>query len=84
MKNYTHFIGGDWVAAKSGDTFQNANPADTRETVAEYAAGGVEDAVAAIEAASAAFGEWSGMTPVARGRVLSKTAEILATRKAAS
>ena len=83
MNNYTNFIGGEWVAAKSGETFQNVNPADTREVVAEYAAGGAEDATAAIDAAQAAFAGWAGMTPVARGRVLSKTAEILATRKQA-
>ncbi|MFT5031343.1 MAG: acyl-CoA reductase-like NAD-dependent aldehyde dehydrogenase [Candidatus Binatia bacterium] len=82
MNKYTNFIGGEWIAAKSGDTFQNVNPADTRETVAEYAASSAEDAVAAIDAASAAFAQWSGMTPVARGRVLSKAAEILAPRKA--
>ncbi len=81
MKNYTNFIGGEWVAAKSGETFQNVNPADTRETVAEYAAGAAEDAAAAINAAQAAFAAWAGMTPVARGRILSKTAEILASRK---
>lgn len=82
MKNYTNFIDGEWIAAKSGDTFQNVNPADNREAVAEYAASGAEDAVAAIDAASAAFCQWSAKTPVARGRLLSETAEILATRKA--
>ncbi len=81
MNKYTNFIGGEWAAAKSGETFQNSNPADTREVVAEYAAGGAEDAAAAIEAAQAAFAGWAGMTPVARGRILSKTGEILSSRK---
>src|SRR5207253_10982041 len=38
-------------------------------------------AVAAIEAAKQAYGAWAGMTPVARGRILSKTSQILETRK---
>ena len=36
MRTYQNFIGGEWVAAKSGQTFQNQNPADTREAVAIY------------------------------------------------
>ena len=44
MKQYQNFINGEWVAAASGDTFTNHNPADTREAVAEYAKGGTADA----------------------------------------
>ena len=36
----------------------------------------------AIEAAAAAFPGWAATTPVARGRVLSKTSQILESRKA--
>jgi hypothetical protein len=82
MKTYSNFINGDWVPAKSGQTFQNSNPADTREIVAQYPLSGREDAVAAIDASKAAFGQWSGTTPVARGRVLSKASQILEPRKA--
>ena len=68
MRTYSHFIGGEWVAARPGQTFRNSNPADTRETVAEYPSGQKEDAQAAIQAAQKAFPSWSAMTPVARGR----------------
>ena len=40
MQIHHNFIGGDWVPAQSGDTIQNLNPADTRETVAQYARSG--------------------------------------------
>jgi 2,5-dioxopentanoate dehydrogenase len=82
MRTYQNFIGGEWAGAKSGQTFQNQNPADTRETVAAYAASGSDDARAAVEAAAAAFPGWAAQTPVARGRVLSKTSQILESRKA--
>ncbi len=82
MRTYQNFIGGEWVAAKSGKTHRNANPADTREIVAEYPLSGKEDAVAAIGAAKNAYAGWAGMTPVARGRVLSKASQILEARKA--
>src|SRR5262245_42674326 len=82
MRTYQNFIGGEWLAAKSGKTFQNTNPADTREVVAQYPLSGKEDAVAAIAAAQQAFAGWSAMTPIARGRILSKTSQILELRKA--
>ena len=82
MRTYQNFIGGEWVAAKSGQTFKNLNPADTREFVAEYPVSGKEDAAEAIGAARAAAPAWGAMTSVARGRVLSKTSQILESRKA--
>jgi 2,5-dioxopentanoate dehydrogenase len=82
MRNYQNFIGGKWVGAKSGKTFQNRNPADTREVVAEYPSSGSDEARAAIDAACGAFPAWAAQSPVARGRVLSKASQILESRKA--
>ena len=82
MRTYQNFIGGEWLAAKSGQTFQNSNPADTREVVAEYPLSGKDDTTAAIAAAKAAFPAWAATTPPARGRILSKTSQILEARKA--
>ena len=82
MRTYQNFIGGEWVNATSGKTFTNQNPADTREPVASYQQSGQADAVAAINAAQAAFAGWSAMTPVARGRVLSKASQLLEAKKA--
>jgi acyl-CoA reductase-like NAD-dependent aldehyde dehydrogenase len=81
VRKYLNFIGGEWVGARSGKTYQNHNPADTREVVAEYASGGREDAQDAIQAALKAFPGWAATTPVARGRILSKTSQILESRK---
>jgi aldehyde dehydrogenase (NAD+) len=81
MRQYQNFIAGEWVSAKSGKTYRNNNPADTRESVAEYALSGAEEAQAAIDAAKMAFGGWSAMTAVARGRVMSKTSQVLESRK---
>lgn len=81
MRSYQNFIGGDWVPAKSGQTVQNVNPADTREVVAQYPLSGKEDAVAAIDATKKAYPGWAAMTSVARGRILSKASQILESRK---
>jgi aldehyde dehydrogenase (NAD+) len=81
MRTYQNFIGGDWATATSGQNYRNVNPADTREVVAEYPASGKDDAVAAIDAAQKAYAGWAAMTPVARGRILSKGSQILESRK---
>ena len=81
MRTYLNLIDGEWRGATSGKTLQNPNPADTREIVAEYPASGKEDTSAAIEASKKSFPAWSAMTPVARGRILSKASQILESRK---
>jgi aldehyde dehydrogenase (NAD+) len=82
MRTYQNLIGGDWIPARSGQTSQTLNPADTREAVAQYPLGGREDAAAAIEAARKAFPAWAATTPVARGRILSKASQVLESRRA--
>jgi len=82
MRNYSNFIGGEWTGARSGQTFKNFNPADNRELVAEYPLSGKDDAIAAVAAAKAAFPTWAATTPPARGRILSKTSQLLEARKA--
>jgi aldehyde dehydrogenase (NAD+) len=82
MLTYQNFIGGEWVNAKSGKTFQNQNPADTREVVAQYPSSSGDEARQAIDAAVASFPGWAATTSVTRGRVLSKASQILESRKA--
>src|SRR2546428_2813072 len=82
MRTYQNFIGGEWAGAKSGQSYQNVNPADAREVVAEYPASAKDDAVAAIDAAKKAYAVWAATTPVARGRILSKASHLLESRKA--
>src|SRR5262249_50637380 len=73
---------GEWVPAKTGKTFKNLNPADAREFVAEYPSSSREDAADGIRAAQKSFPAWVALTPVARGRILSKTSQALEARKA--
>jgi succinate-semialdehyde dehydrogenase / glutarate-semialdehyde dehydrogenase len=52
------YIGGEWRAASGGRTFGVTDPA-TGEVVKEIADAGVEDGVAALDAACEAFPSWS-------------------------
>lgn len=81
MQRYQNFIDGDWKSAKSGETYQTNDPADSRQVVGEYPRSGRDDAALAVEAAQRAFAGWSGQTAVARGRILSKASVILESRK---
>ena len=57
-KVYKNFIGGEWVESCTGRTFENLNPADTREVVGIFQKSGKEDVDTAIEAAKQAFKKW--------------------------
>jgi acyl-CoA reductase-like NAD-dependent aldehyde dehydrogenase len=74
-------IGGHEVAAKSGATFERRNPVSGL-TVTRAAAGSVADAIAAVEAAAAAFPAWSSLGPSARRAKLNKAADLLEARAA--
>jgi len=82
MRKYENFIGGEWVNSQAGKRYENVNPADTREKVAEYPLSGSEDTKKAIAAAEKAFAGWSRTTPIARGRILNKASQILESKKA--
>jgi acyl-CoA reductase-like NAD-dependent aldehyde dehydrogenase len=77
---YRQFIGGEWVDAADGETFEDRDPF-TGDVVATVAAGGADDARRAIDAASAAFGAWSATPPAERQRVLLKAADVLEGRQ---
>lgn len=72
-------IGGAWVDAQSGGTWELINPA-TEELIENVAFGGAADAFAAIDSASAAFGAWAALTPFDRGAILERAASLLVER----
>jgi 1-pyrroline dehydrogenase len=71
-----NFIGGSWVDARDGATDEVLNPA-TGEVLAKVPASGAEEIDAAVEAAAAAFDEWSAMTPRGRSERLHKVADAI-------
>ncbi len=71
-------IGGKWVAAKSGKTFETLNPA-TEEVLALVAEGDKADVDEAVKAARKAYeeGKWSKIGPHQRARYLFKIADLI-------
>jgi acyl-CoA reductase-like NAD-dependent aldehyde dehydrogenase len=80
VEPYRCYIGGHWVGASSGRTFDDVEPYSGR-LFARVAAGGRAEAHAAIEAAAAAFPAWSATTPAERARLFFAAAEIVKRRR---
>src|SRR5512146_440737 len=80
-KVFKNFIDGDWVEARTGETFENINPADTREVVGIFQKSGKEDVDSAIEAAKQAFKKWRLVPAPRRAEILYRAAQMLAERK---
>lgn len=68
-------IGGEWVEAKSGATYENINPA-TGEVICKVASAGAEEVDLAVATARRAFEKhWAPMDPTARAALLYKLAD---------
>lgn len=78
--SYLNFIGGDWVPASSGATFENRNPADLTDLIGLFPDGGEADVAAAVEMVSNAWPDWAAKGPEARADVLYKAADIISSR----
>ena len=70
------WIGGKWRKASDGARFDVIDPA-TENTVASVASATVEDAKAAVDAASAAQPGWAEKKPRERGEILRKAFELI-------
>lgn len=77
VKNY---IGGKWLDARSGATFESSNPA-TEELVAVVARSDAGDVNAAVAAARDAYQKWRLTPAPKRGEILFKVAQLLTERK---
>ena len=71
---YDHFIGGEYVAPKKGQYFENPTPV-TGENFTEVARGTAEDVDAALDAAHAAAPKWGKTTVAERANILNKMAD---------
>ena len=84
IEDYRMLIGGAWVAASDGGTFETTNPA-TGKVWATAPEATTEDIDRAVKAAHEACyeGPWARMTPTERGRCLRKLGDLLADRSEA-
>jgi len=70
------WIGGQWRKSSDNERFDVIDPA-TERTIASVASASVDDAKAAIDAASGAFEGWAGRKPRERGEILRKAFDLI-------
>ena len=79
-KNFLNYISGKWVKSKNG-TFENRNPADSREVLGVLPESGADDVEKAVLAAEGAYQEWRLMPPPKRGEIIMKAGLLLQEKK---
>ena len=79
VREYKMLVGGEWLDARSGKTFESTNPYTGRVWATAPEAGD-EDVDAAVRAAREAFddGPWGKMTGTEKARLLRSLADLLA------
>lgn len=71
------FIDNEWIAPQSGATFPTIDPA-TEEPIADVARAGAADVDRAVRAAHRAMqGSWRGVTPLERGKMMFRLADLI-------
>ena len=75
-----NFIGGEWVGADNGETFDSIVPA-TEEVLGSVPRSRAADVDDAVQAAKAAFADWRLVPAPERGNILFRLAELLRANK---
>jgi aldehyde dehydrogenase (NAD+) len=78
---FKNFIDGEWVESSTGETFENRNPANTRDLVGIFQKSNKADVNAAVAAAKRAFARWRLVPAPRRAEIVFRAAEILIERK---
>lgn len=81
VQTYNNYIGGEWMPSKSGKTFENINPADTRELIGHFQDSNEEDVNMAVAAAKEAANSWRLTPAPRRAEILFKAGQLLSERK---
>ncbi|MBI4854998.1 MAG: aldehyde dehydrogenase family protein [Acidobacteria bacterium] len=83
VQTYNNYINGEWIPSKSGKTFENINPADTRELIGCFQDSNEEDVNMAVQAAKEAANSWRLTPAPRRAEILFKAGQLLNERKEA-
>src|SRR5580765_764202 len=79
-RTFQNFIGGEWVDAAPGETFDSTSPANG-DFIGTFPKSGPEDANRAVAAAKEAYSSWRLVPAPKRAEVLYRFAALLTERK---
>jgi alpha-ketoglutaric semialdehyde dehydrogenase len=75
-----NYIGGRWVPAQAGATFERRNPADPSDLIGVFPASTAADAAAAVTAVDTARPAWAKSDPEKRLQLLERAADLIIAR----
>jgi hypothetical protein len=78
---YKNFINGEWVDSRSGNAYENRNPANTDELIGMFVSSTAEDVDLAVDAANLAYKKWRLVPAPKRAEILFAAAELLIEHK---
>jgi alpha-ketoglutaric semialdehyde dehydrogenase len=79
-KTFQNYIGGEWVDAASGETFESTSPANG-EAIGTFPRSSAEDVERAVAAAKTAYEDWRLVPAPRRGEILFRFAQLLTEQK---
>src|SRR3979490_3599763 len=74
---FKNFNNGEWVVSRSGNAYENRNPADTDELIGMFVSSTAEDVDLAVDAANLAYKKWRLVPGAKRAEILFRAAEML-------
>lgn len=80
-KTFQNFIGGQWIAPSTANYFENRNPAEHHDLIGKFPASDADDVNAAVASAMRGFAQWKQTPAPARGDVLRRVGDLMASRK---
>ncbi len=81
VDQFQNYIDGKWLAAMSGENFENRNPANRNDWIGSFPMSGPEDVDAAVQAARRALPMWRLVPAPKRGEFLYRVGELLRKHK---
>jgi len=81
VTTYHNYIGGEWVPAASGRTFEDVNPADREDVIGLFPRSDGGDVARAVAAAREAYRTWRLVPAPRRAEIVFRAGEILVRRK---
>jgi len=79
-RTFQNFIGGEWVDAAGGDTFESLSPA-TGEPIGRFPKSSADDVDRAVEASKEAYKSWRLVPAPKRGEIVFRFAALVAEHK---
>ncbi|QBD83549.1 aldehyde dehydrogenase family protein [Ktedonosporobacter rubrisoli] len=81
MNTLSHYVAGEWLAAKDEQWSEDLNPSDTTQILARVPQGQPAVVDRAVEAAQSAFRAWKATPGPAKAEILHKAANLLAQKR---